>query len=160
MRKERLETRAYEGNPLLHWTEEAGRIRTTLNTLVLSFTKLLPLRLKNFFLRFLGVRIGENTALGLAVQLDIFYPWKISIGRNTTVGYGTTVLAHETTQEEFRTGEVVIGDNVLVGANTTILPGVEIGDGAKISANSLVNRDVDEGEFVGGVPIKTIEEKE
>jgi acetyltransferase-like isoleucine patch superfamily enzyme len=158
MRKERLDVEEFEGNPLLNWTEKAGRLRTGLNTLVLAVSKFLPLKLKNTMLRFLGVEIGEGSALGLGVQLDIFYPGKISIGEDTTVGYGTTILAHETTQDEFRTGEVEIGDNVLIGANSTVLPGVRIGDGAKISANSLVNRDVEEGEFVGGVPAEKIED--
>jgi acetyltransferase-like isoleucine patch superfamily enzyme len=158
MRKERLEVDKFGGNPLLHWPEKAGRLRTGLNTLVLAGSKFLPLKLKNTVLRFLGAEIGEGSALGLGVQLDIFYPGKISIGKNTTVGYGTTILTHETTQDEFRTGEVEIGDNVLIGANSTVLPGVRIGDGAKISANSLVNRDVEEDEFVGGVPVERIEE--
>jgi acetyltransferase-like isoleucine patch superfamily enzyme len=37
-----------------------------------------------------------------------------------------------------------------------ILPGVTIGDGAKVAAYSLVNRNVKPGEFVGGIPIKTL----
>jgi acetyltransferase-like isoleucine patch superfamily enzyme len=81
----------------------------------------------------------------------------IEIGRNTTIGYGATILAHEATQKEFRTGKVEIGEDVLIGANTTVLPGVKIGDNATISANSLINRDVKEGEFVGGVPVEKIE---
>lgn len=153
----KLEKQEYSENPLLEWPKEAGRFRTFLNTFILAITKYLPLRLKNVLLRASGVSIGKDTALGLGVQFDIFYPGKISIGSRTTVGYGTTILAHETTQEEFRTGEVSIGDDVLIGANTTILPGVEIGDGATVSAHSLVNRDVEEGETVGGVPVRSIE---
>lgn len=159
MRKDRLEAEEFSGNPLLHWPTKAGRLRTGVNTMVLTLSKFLPLKLKNTVLRFLGVKIGEKAAVGLGVQLDIFFPGKISIGDNTTVGYGTTILAHETTQDEFRTGEVEIGDNVLIGANSTVLPGVKIGKGATVSANSLVNRDVEEDEFVGGVPAERIEEE-
>ncbi|MFB6241425.1 MAG: DapH/DapD/GlmU-related protein [Candidatus Nanosalina sp.] len=153
-----LEARDYSGNPLLNWPEEAGRIRTACYTLILAIARYLPMKLKNPVLRSLGTEIGENTAIGLEVQLDIFYPEKITIGSETTIGYGTTILTHETTQEEFRTGEVEIGDNVLIGANTTVLPGVSIGDDATVSAHSLVNRDVEEGEKAGGIPVENLEE--
>ena len=54
--------------------------------------------------------------------------------------------------------EVVIWDlgNVLIGSNTTILPGVVIGDNSKISAMSLVNKDVEANSFYGGIPIRKI----
>jgi acetyltransferase-like isoleucine patch superfamily enzyme len=61
--------------------------------------------------------------------------------------------------EAHRTGKVIIGKNVLIGANATILPGVTIGDNAVISAGSLVNHNVPAGAFVGGVPAKIIERK-
>ena len=53
-------------------------------------------------------------------------------------------------------GEVVIGNNVLIGANTTILPGVTIGDNAIVSAATLVHKDVPAGAFVGGNPMQMI----
>lgn len=62
--------------------------------------------------------------------------------------------------DEYRIGDVVIGENVLIGANTTILPGVKIGDGAIVSAATLVNRDIPAGAFVGGNPVKIIYTKE
>ena len=43
-----------------------------------------------------------------------------------------------------------------IGANVTVLPGVVIGDGATVSACSLVNKDVAENSFVGGIPIKPL----
>lgn len=153
-----IESKKYEDNPLLNWPDHAGILRTAFNMIILTLTKFLPLRLKNVFLRALGVSIGPNTAVGLSVQFDIFHPEKISIGENSVIGYGTTILTHETTTERFSTGEVKIGDDVLIGANTTILPGVEIADGATVSAHSLVNRDVGEAEKVGGVPIREIGE--
>jgi len=66
------------------------------------------------------------------------------------------VLAHEFMVDEWRKGPVVIGKNVSIGANCTILPGVVIGDGATVSAMSLVNRDVPPGAFVGGVPAREL----
>jgi len=51
---------------------------------------------------------------------------------------------------------VVIGRDVTIGAKSTILPGVVIGDGAVVSAMSLVNKDVPPDTLVGGVPIRVL----
>ncbi|BAI87122.1 2,3,4,5-tetrahydropyridine-2,6-dicarboxylate N-acetyltransferase [Bacillus subtilis] len=48
----------------------------------------------------------------------------------------------------------------MIGANTTILPGVKIGDGAVVSAGTLVHKDVPAGAFVGGNPMRIIYTKE
>ena len=66
-------------------------------------------------------------------------------------------MCHEFLIKELRVGKIQIGADVMIGANTTILPGVTIGDKAVIAAGSLVNRDVQPGEFVGGVPIRTLQ---
>ncbi len=50
----------------------------------------------------------------------------------------------------------MIGDQVMIGANTTVLPGVVIGDRAVIGAGTVVNRDVPPGAFVAGNPIRVI----
>ena len=47
----------------------------------------------------------------------------------------------------------------MMGANCTILPGVEIGDNATVSACSLVNKDVKANSFVGGVPARNLRKR-
>jgi acetyltransferase-like isoleucine patch superfamily enzyme len=106
--------------------------------------------------RILGMKIGDHTAFAFKVTPDLLFPELISIGENTIIGYNTTILAHEYLIDEYRLGEVKIGNNVLIGANTTILPGVSIGDGAKVSAATFVHRDVPGGAFVGGNPMTVI----
>ena len=51
---------------------------------------------------------------------------------------------------------VIIGNDVWIGANATILSGVKIGNGAIIAANALVNKDIPAYSIVGGVPAKII----
>lgn len=51
---------------------------------------------------------------------------------------------------------IVVGNDVWIGANVCILPGVKIGDGAIIAAGAVVIHDVDDYAVVGGVPAKTI----
>ncbi|HSP20723.1 MAG TPA: acyltransferase [Planococcus sp. (in: firmicutes)] len=128
------------------------------NFLVIQTARYTPfLPLKNWlYKKFLGMEIGEYTSFALMVMPDVMFPEKIKIGRNSVIGYNTTILAHEYLIKEYRLGEVIIGDDVLIGANSTILPGVEIGDGAIVSAATLVHKDVPAGAFAGGNPMQII----
>jgi len=132
------------------------------NFVVIQLARYTPiLSLKNWLYRtFLRMNVGDQTSFALMVMLDIMFPEKISVGRNTVIGYNTTILAHEYLIKEYRLGEVVIGDEVMIGANSTILPGVVIGDHAIVSAGTLVHKDVPAGAFVGGNPMRVIYTKE
>ena len=92
--------------------------------------------------------------------LILCFQEKITVGANSIIGYNTTILAHEYLITEYRLGEVIIGNEVMIGANSTVLPGVKIGDGAIVSAGTLVHRDVPSGAFVGGNPMRIIYTKE
>jgi acetyltransferase-like isoleucine patch superfamily enzyme len=142
-------------NPLFHIYETVSFSKTFKNTVVVEIGRLTPTaRLKNaLYRRLLGMKIGEGSALAYKVVPDIMFPEQIVIGNNTIIGYNTTILAHEYLTDEYRIGPVVIGDNVMIGANCTVLPGIEIGDGAIVSAMTLVNRDVPPGAFAGGNPM-------
>lgn len=53
-------------------------------------------------------------------------------------------------------GKVDILDNVFIGHQAIVMPGITIGPNAIVAAGSLVNKDVPEGKIVGGVPAKVI----
>ncbi|HEU5141449.1 MAG TPA: acyltransferase [Bacillales bacterium] len=149
-------------NSLWHVYKTVPFFKVVKNFMVIQLARYTPfLAWKNWMYRaFLRMKIGEQTSFALMTMLDIMYPEKISVGRNTVIGYNTTILAHEYLIEEYRLGEVLIGDEVMIGANCTILPGVKIGDRAIVSAATLVNADVPEGAFVGGNPMRVIYSKE
>lgn len=132
------------------------------NFIIIQIGRYMPfLRVKNWLYRVcLRMKIGKQTSFALMVMPDTMFPEKISIGKNSVIGYHTTILAHEYLIKEYRIGEVVIGDDVMIGANTTILPGVSIGDHAIVSASTLVHKDVPAGAFVGGNPMRIIYTKE
>ncbi len=157
MSNRRVEAWNHDGNPLLHWTDHCSIIKTTFNIVIIQASKFLPLKLKNHLLNLTGLEIDRDVAIGLGAQFDIFFPEDISIGEGSVIGYGATILAHETTTDEFRKGSVKLGENVLIGANSTVLPGVKIGDGAKVGAGSVVTDDVSEGSFVAGVPARPVD---
>jgi acetyltransferase-like isoleucine patch superfamily enzyme len=132
------------------------------NFIVIELARYTPfLSMKNWLYRtFLHMKIGERTSFALMVMPDIMFPEKITVGTNSVIGYNTTILAHEYLIKEYRLGQVNIGSEVMIGANSTILPGVTIGDGAIVSAGTVVHKDVEPGTFVGGNPMRVIYTKE
>lgn len=88
-------------------------------------------------------------------------PWLIKLGDHTEVSFGMTFITHDgatwafRNQEKYkdviRFGKIVIGDNCFIGANSTILPGVEIGSNSIVGACSLVNKNIPSGEVWGGI---------
>ncbi|MFA2844424.1 DapH/DapD/GlmU-related protein [Bacillus paranthracis] len=132
------------------------------NFIIIQIARYTPfLSVKNWLYRtFLRMKVGKKTSFALMVMPDIMFPEKITVGDNSIIGYNTTLLAHEYLIREYRLGEIVIGNEVMIGANTTILPGVKIGDGAIVSAGTLVHKDVPGGAFVGGNPMRVIYTKE
>lgn len=132
------------------------------NFIIIQIARYTPfLSVKNWLYRtFLRMKVGKKTSFALMVMPDIMFPEKITVGENSIIGYNTTLLVHEYLIREYRLGEIVIGNEVMIGANVTILPGVKIGDGATVSAGTLVHRDVPSGAFVGGNPMRIIYTKE
>ena len=149
-------------NSLWHVYKTVPFGKVVKNFIVIQLARYTPfLGMKNWLYKtFLRMNIGEHTSFALMVMLDVMFPEKISVGTNTVIGYNTTILAHEYLIKEYRLGAVEIGSEVMIGANTTVLPGVKIGDGAIVSAGTLVHKDVPAGAFVGGNPMRIIYTKD
>ncbi|WP_243388237.1 acyltransferase [Bacillus kexueae] len=132
------------------------------NVIIIMIGRFVPfMAMKNWLYRTcLKMDIGPYSSLAFMVMVDIMFPERIKIGRNTIIGYNSTILAHEYLVKEYRIGDVIIGDEVMIGANSTILPGVTIGDGAVVAAGTVVHKDVPAGYFVGGNPMQVIYTKE
>jgi acetyltransferase-like isoleucine patch superfamily enzyme len=114
------------------------------------------LRVKNWALRRAGVTVGEGVSWGLEATPDVFWPELVTLEDHCIVGYDAVLLCHEFLQDEYRTGEVVVGERAMIGAKAVVLPGVEIGAGAQVAANSLVAEDVPAGATVAGVPATVV----
>ncbi|NYZ75659.1 acyltransferase [Candidatus Micrarchaeota archaeon] len=149
--------RSESRNSLLNWHKVKHPLRVILNFILIYSARYMPsLRVKNFLYRLTGMKVGTDVAVGLGAVFDIFFPELIEIGDNCIIGYGVTVLAHEFLIKEWRTGKVKIGRNVLIGANSTVLAGVSIGDNSTVSACSLVNDSIPANSFYGGVPARKV----
>ena len=107
------------------------------------------------------VTIGDHTRIG--IHCTVIGP--VCIGNNVNLAQGITVTAlnhnfSDVTQrideQGVSTQPVVISDDVWIGANAVILPGVTIGSHCVIAAGAVVTKDVPDNTLVGGVPAKVI----
>ncbi len=146
-----------DDNSLRQWWRVRNPFRVAFNLVVIVLARYAPsLWLKNWLFRRLGMTVGNGVAWALESTPDVFWPEYITIRDHAIIGYDATVLCHEFLQDEYRTGEVVIGRRAMVGAGVIVLPGVTIGEGARVAANSLVVEDVPAGATVAGVPAEVV----
>jgi len=85
----------------------------------------------------------------------------IEIGKNVRIGPGIKIISanHDTQDFNKHLAEkpIKIGDNCWIGANSVILPGVELGDHTIVAAGAVVSKSFLEGDcIIGGVPAKVI----
>ncbi|MGO1638123.1 sugar O-acetyltransferase [Ancrocorticia populi] len=108
---------------------------------------------------------GCNTRLGKRVFLNMGCTFQdqggITIGDGALLGHNTLIatLNHEmdpARRADMTPAPVHIGKDVWIGSNTTILPGVTIGDGAVVAAGSLVTSDISEGMLAVGRPAREV----
>jgi len=161
MRK--TERHSVEGsNALWQMYKTVSFLKVVKNFLVIQLARYTPwLPMKNWLYKnFLNMKVGDKTAFALMVMVDLMFPERITVGNDSVIGYNTTLLTHEYLIDEYRLGDIKIGDQVMIGANCTILPGVSIGDRATVAAGTVVTKDVEPGSFVGGNPMRVIFTKE
>lgn len=108
----------------------------------------------------MGMVVGENFLRMHGTILDPSHCWLITIGDDVTMAPRVHILAHDASTCHHlgyaRIGRVDIGDNVFIGADTVVLPGVSIGDNSIIGANSTVTKNIPANVVAGGNPAKVI----
>ena len=105
-----------------------------------------------------GVKIGRDVFISYNVLLETGFPHLITIEDDAFIGIGCIVIAHFQDHLQEPTSGIRIGKNVFIGPGVIILPDVQIGDGAVVTAGSVVTRSVPAMTMVQGnpaVPIAT-----
>ncbi|TVM30595.1 acyltransferase [Oceanidesulfovibrio marinus] len=166
---------------LVHFSNEAMRITAELNN---SYHT--PEQVRALMSELTGKQVDETFTLFPPFYTD--FGKNLSIGNNVFINSccnfqdqgGITIkdgalighkvvlatINHGYTREKRHwnyPAPIVVGQNVWIGSNATVLPGVTIGDNAIVAAGAVVTKDVAPDEIVGGVPakfIKTVSEAE
>lgn len=109
------------------------------------------------------VTIGDHTRIGL--NNTIIGPVTIGSHVNLAQGITITALNHNFKDTDKRIDEqgvsttpVTIGNDIWIGANAVVLPGVTIGDHSVVAAGAVVTKDVPSHSLVAGVPAKVIKQ--
>jgi len=107
-----------------------------------------------------GMVVGKNFNRMHGTILDDSHCWLITIGDNVTLAPRVHILAHDASTCHHlgyaRIGRVTIGNNVFIGADSVILPGVTIGDNTVIGANSTVTKSISDNVVAAGNPAKVV----
>lgn len=106
-----------------------------------------------------NITVGENVFINACCHFQDH--GGVMMGDGCQIGHNVVfvTLNHSLTPEERKStypAPIVLGRNVWVGSNATILQGVTIGDNAVIAAGAVVTKDVAAGTVVGGVPARFI----
>ena len=111
----------------------------------------------------INIKVGERVFINACRRFQD--QGGIEIGDGALIGHNTTIatLNHDLNPEKrasLTPSPVKIGKNVWIGSDCTILPGVEIGDGAIIGAGSVVTKSIPKNTIAVGNPAKVIKEIE
>lgn len=114
-----------------------------------------------------GLNLGKQCFLGDETLIDLYNT--VTIEDSVTLAQRVTILTHinvgyknHPLQKHFpsQSSQVILKTGCVVGACSTILPGVTIGERSMVGAGSVVTKDVPQQSLVAGVPAKLIRKLE
>lgn len=116
------------------------------------------------FARRIGVNIGEKCRI-----YSRFFgsePFLITLGDNVTITAGVSFITHDgslglftdTKGRRYKYQRIFVGNNVFIGVNSIIMPGVRVEDNVIVAAGSVVTKSIPTGKIVAGVPAKIVGE--
>ena len=155
----------------LQITSEINNKYNTPEQIVVLFSKLTGTQVDKSFRCFppFYTDCGKNIKIGKNVFINACCRFQdqggIEIGDGSLIGHNTTIatLNHDFNPDKranLHPSPVKIGKNVWIGSDSTILPGVEIGDGAVIGAGSIVTKNVPANSIAVGSPARVIKQIE
>ncbi|MES3040554.1 MAG: acyltransferase [Pseudomonadota bacterium] len=125
------------------------------------FSKINPLG----YARYIGVVFGRNVNFyGMKPGMFSTEPWLITIGNDVHVTSGCQFITHDGGTLILRkrqpdleiTARINVGNDVYIGMNSMIMPGVSIGDNVIVGAGSVVTKDLPSNGVYAGVPARFI----
>ncbi len=119
-------------------------------------------KIRVFFHKLRGVRIGKSVEIGYYVTIDNELPNLITLKDNVTITNNCVLLAHDhsntyTNQnKKDKIAPIVVEEFAFVGSSSIILPGIKIGRKAVVGAGSVVTKNVGPEEVVAGNPARNL----
>ncbi len=109
-----------------------------------------------------SIKLGDQVFIGFGAELDISD--SLTLGNQVLVAPGCFITDHHHKRgahariaaQGCESAPVVIEDDVWLGANAVVLPGIRIGRGAIVGAGAVVTHDVEAMAIVAGVPARVI----
>lgn len=110
-----------------------------------------------------NIKVGRNVFINTGCRFQD--QGGIVLGDGALIGHNVVLATlnhdeHPDRRHILHPAPIVLGKNVWIGANATVVPGVTIGDGAIVAAGAVVTRDVAPNTVVGGVPARVIKKME
>jgi acetyltransferase-like isoleucine patch superfamily enzyme len=106
--------------------------------------------------------VGDDVYLNGGVCIEVWH--EVRIGNNVLMAPFVSIIDDDRHELEpgavLCKGPTVIGNNVWLGRNVAVLPGVTIGDGSAVGANSVVTKDIPPNSFAAGSPARIIRKLE
>lgn len=126
----------------------------------------IKLKIKKYLLRKKGVKIGNGVDIGKKVNFGS-EPYLIEIADNVRISTNVNFITHDGGLWTLRKmkllenadffGKIIVEENVNIGMNATIMPGVRIGKNSIIGFGSIVTKNVEPNTVVAGIPARKIE---
>ena len=109
------------------------------------------------------ITVGKNVFINTGCRFQD--QGGIVLGDGVLIGHNVVLATlnhdeHPDKRHILHPAPIILGKNVWIGANATVVPGVTIGDGAIVAAGAVVTKDVPPNTVVGGVPARTIKQIE
>ncbi len=150
-------------------------LKSNVDNMPIRFTKLIAnyytdARIRKLYWEKLGIKMGENTYANLGLklatannELSVYIGNNVSIAANVTfitdssANNGIEINKLEHVKEKLtKSANIIVEDEVWIGAGVIILPGVNIGKCSVIGAGSVVTKNVDSYSVYAGSPAKKI----
>lgn len=117
--------------------------------------------LRNSFYRFKGYDVHPSVIFERKLHLDRLYPEGVHIDEDCLIASGCTILSHDHCKrvgDQCLLFDTYIGKRCFIAVNSTILPGVIIGDEVIVGAGAVVTKNVPSNCIVAGNPARIVRE--
>lgn len=126
-----------------------------------------PRKLRPFYLKRLGCKVGKDVFIGDNVHLDVNHADLIQLDDHVHIAAGCRLLCHQRDLSDYCIGDdyaklgyilkkIHMKKGSLIGMDTFVMPGVIIGEGAIVGAGSLVTKDIPAWTIATGRPAKVV----